>query len=145
MRRAEIVAEARGWLRTPFRPKGRSRAGLDCLGLLVLVADAFAVPHHDEQHYTDWPDPQRRMLAVFDRYMGRLPPGEPCWDGTVAVMSTYRTLPGHVGFFSTKHGVRHLIHASMAVRRVCEEEFCTDVRRGGMRLVARYGFPGLED
>jgi hypothetical protein len=143
MTRAEIVAEARSWIGTRFRPKGRSRQGVDCIGLLVVVGRAFAVPHEDQQHYTDWPDPERRMLATFDRYLLRCLPGEPDWDGTLGVFPTHKALPGHVGFFSSRHGQRHLVHARASAHVVLEEPFDTDPQTRSMLLVARYAFPGL--
>ncbi|MCS6987775.1 MAG: C40 family peptidase [Sphingomonadaceae bacterium] len=33
-----IEALARAWVGTPFRPQGRTSRGLDCLGLVVVVA-----------------------------------------------------------------------------------------------------------
>jgi hypothetical protein len=144
MTRAEVVTVARSWIGTPFRPKGRSQRGVDCIGLLVMIGRALNVPHEDEQHYTDWPDPQRRMLDVFDRHLWRRPVNEPNWDGTVGVFPTFRCLPGHVGIFSTLHGVRHLIHARADQRVVLEQPYDSDPRTAEMRLVARYGFPGLE-
>ncbi len=145
MTRADVVAEARSWIGTRFRPKGRSRLGVDCVGLLVMVGRAFGVPHEDEQHYTDWPDPERRMLALFDRFMVRRLPSEATWDGTVGVFPTARRLPGHVGIFTTRHGVRHLVHAAANQRTVLEQPFDSDPATRSMLVVARYAFPGLED
>jgi hypothetical protein len=111
-----------------------------------MVGRAFAVPHEDQQHYTDWPDPQRLMLAAFDCYLERLSPVEEDWDGTIGVLTTtVMRLPGHVGIFSTVDGVRHLIHARMSERKVLEQRFDSDPRSRETVLVARYGFPGLED
>jgi hypothetical protein len=140
--RRDVVTAARAWLGVPFRPKGRSHMGVDCLGLLVVLGQQFAVPHQDEQHYTDYPDPQRRMLATFDRYLERRP-NEADWDATIGVFTTHRALPGHVALFTTRDHVRHLLHASMAERMVLEHPYdeIATLRQG--RLLARYGFPGL--
>ena len=144
MTRADVVAEARSWLGVPFRPKGRSRLGVDCIGLLVMIGTRFGVPHEDEQHYTDWPDPQRRMTRTLGRFLVQVGPADP-WDGTIGAFTTHRALPGHVGVFSTKHGQRHLVHARMSERRVIEEPFDSDPRTRTMLIVARYRFPALED
>lgn len=142
MTRAEVVAEARSWLGVSFRPKGRSRRGVDCIGLLVVVGQAFAVAHVDQQHYTDWPDPTRRILTELDRFLERRP-SEEDWDGTIGVFTTHQSLPGHVGIFSTRHNAPHLIHARMQQRVVLEQVFDNDPRTRSTQLVARYGFPGL--
>jgi hypothetical protein len=37
----EVVREARRWIGTPFVHQGRSRHGVDCIGLIVCVRAAF--------------------------------------------------------------------------------------------------------
>lgn len=46
-----IVAEARTWLGVPWRHQGRSRAGVDCAGLVVLVARALELADYDSTAY----------------------------------------------------------------------------------------------
>ena len=46
-----IVAEARTWLGVPWRHQGRSRAGVDCAGLVVLVARALELADYDSTVY----------------------------------------------------------------------------------------------
>lgn len=42
---AAVVAAARGWLGVPYRHQGRSRTGVDCIGLVIVAArDAGAIP-----------------------------------------------------------------------------------------------------
>jgi cell wall-associated NlpC family hydrolase len=140
MTRAEIMAEARAWLGVKYRQKGRSReSGLDCIGLLVVVGRAFAVPHQDHNDYADHPDNGRRLLAEFDRVLALAPPTSP-WPGTIGVF-TDSHLPCHCGIFSERFGVVHLIHAMLGRRIVLEEPF----RASAFRLVRRYQFPALED
>ncbi len=64
--RSAIVAEARRWIGTPFRHQGRGREGLDCAGLLVVVAQALGIPHRDELTYRRIPDTAqlRRVLLA---------------------------------------------------------------------------------
>lgn len=40
---ADIVAEARTWIGVPFRHQGRSRDGVDCIGLPVCVRAALGI------------------------------------------------------------------------------------------------------
>ncbi len=54
--REAIVAEARRWEGTPFRHQGRGPEGLDCAGLLVVVAQALGIPHQDDCTYRRIPD-----------------------------------------------------------------------------------------
>lgn len=136
----EIVAAARTWLDVPYLKRGRSRAGIDCIGLIVMQAIHWALPHHDEPHYSDWPDPRRRMLRIYARYMVRAQAGDPL-KGTVGVFAG-NILPCHTGLFSESHGKPHVIHARVDVGRVVEHEWRPNDGEG--RLVARFMFPGLE-
>lgn len=46
-----IVSSARSYVGTKFAPHGRSRRGIDCAGLIVLVARDLGVPCADVQKY----------------------------------------------------------------------------------------------
>ena len=46
-----IVAEARTWLGVLWRHQGRTRAGIDCVGLLVCVARALGLSDYDSTGY----------------------------------------------------------------------------------------------
>ena len=46
-----VVAQARTWLGTPWRHQGRSPRGVDCAGLVVLVARALGLADHDVAGY----------------------------------------------------------------------------------------------
>lgn len=39
---ADIVVEARRWLAVPYIHQGRTRYGVDCIGLVICVRDAIA-------------------------------------------------------------------------------------------------------
>jgi len=62
--RSAIVAEARRWIGTPFRHQGRGVNGLDCAGLLVVVATALGIPVVDDLTYRRIPD-TARLKAVL--------------------------------------------------------------------------------
>lgn len=141
MTREEVYGEARKWLGTPYRQKGRTERGLDCIGFLVVVGQAFNVPHQDDLQYSDWPQQNHLVLRKLGEYLDRLPPSI-ALPGTVGVFAENR-LPMHVGIFSEKLGRVHLIHARIVPRKVLEE--CWDqVPRSELRLIGLFGFPGLE-
>ena len=48
----DIVRVARAYLNTPFRHAGRNRLGLDCAGLIVVVAQELGLPVEDRKNYT---------------------------------------------------------------------------------------------
>lgn len=73
MRRAEIVAEARRWLGTPYHHEGRVLGhGVDCIGLVLCVAQACGVAVDEQTGYARVPD-EARLLAGLDRYALRVP------------------------------------------------------------------------
>jgi cell wall-associated NlpC family hydrolase len=57
--RADIVAAARGWIGVPWRHQGRSRAGVDCVGLIVVVCRELGLSDYDSTVYGRDPDPTR--------------------------------------------------------------------------------------
>ncbi len=77
-----VVAEAAGWIGTPYRHQGsRKGVGCDCLGLIRGVWRALVgrEPEAAGPYAPDWSDPEgERMLVAARRYMidrGDAPPG----------------------------------------------------------------------
>lgn len=48
---ARVVTEARGWLGVKWRHQGRTREGVDCVGLVVMVARALGLSDVDRTDY----------------------------------------------------------------------------------------------
>jgi cell wall-associated NlpC family hydrolase len=68
--RAEVVAEARSWLGTPFHHQGRVKgAGVDCAMLLAEIYERCGVVGHVDPGYypPDW-----HMHRDAERYLDRL-------------------------------------------------------------------------
>jgi cell wall-associated NlpC family hydrolase len=142
MTREEVQQEARKWLGVPFRKRGRSEDGVDCIGFIVVVGRAFSIPHQDESDYSLWPAQDHLILRKLGQYLVRLSP-DTSLPGTVGVFAE-RRLPGHVGIFSEKYGgAVHLIHARISPGRVIEEPW-QHVPYHELRLIGLFGFPGLE-
>jgi cell wall-associated NlpC family hydrolase len=141
MTREQVQEEARKWLRTPYRARGRSSAGLDCIGVLVMVGRSFNVRHVDRLDYSNWPAQDHLILKELGQYLDRLPISSEL-PGTIGVFAEKR-LPGHAGIFSEKYGVTHLIHARVLGRRVLEEPWAR-MPRHEIRLIGLFCFPGLE-
>ncbi|TAE33634.1 MAG: hypothetical protein EAY65_04505 [Alphaproteobacteria bacterium] len=70
----DIIQEARSWLGVPFVHQGRTRYGVDCLGLLMGIAaslqlvDRHGVPltHHDQRAYSTMPCVQHLYATLSD-------------------------------------------------------------------------------
>lgn len=123
--RAAIVEEARKWLDVPYLHQGRSRGGVDCVGLCWVVYSRIAnvTPSPDSPDYPYWftyerkPNParlRRMMLEFFDEI-----PKEDAKIGDILYIRFLRE-PTHLGILTDYQGQRGIIHAFSHVERVCE-------------------------
>lgn len=120
-----IVREARSLLGVKFRHQGRSReAGIDCLGMLVLVAqgcgfrfEGETVEAHDRTDYGHHPD-TAFLEASLHRFL--LPAGQ-MQVGDVGLFLIDKR-PQHLGVVTDypAAGEFGLIHAYAPVRKVVE-------------------------
>lgn len=117
VRGEDIVAEARTWLCTPFHHQGRVKgAGVDCVGLPAMVAQACGCQVRDRTGYARLPDGisleaelAAQMLEVQDRQPGDV------------LMFRMPRLPRHVGIYAGIVGGEHrFIHATSDAGKVVE-------------------------
>lgn len=132
-----IQTEARRWLGTPFRHQGRSAEGLDCVGLLIMIARAFELPHGNVTGYTR----RAKGMGFLEHFHAHLTEIAPATiapgDVLVFVEALY---PCHTGILSERQTVPHLIHAHGLRGRVIEEPYLGEWP-GKLRFAFR--FPGL--
>ncbi len=109
---ADIVAEARSCIGTPFRHQGRTKGlALDCLGLLGHVATVFRLHGHDEwdtevfRSYGRTPRPDV-MVKTLDRLMVRVT--TPALGDVL--LYAFNVFPQHLAFVSNLKPMR-VIHA----------------------------------
>lgn len=115
-----IVAEARSWLGVPWRHQGRSRAGIDCVGLVVQVARALDLSDYDHTAYGRRAQGQgfvEHFRANMDSVA--IPEAGP---GDVLVFAD-QAYPCHCGILSERLDRPHLIHAHVLRRQVIEEPY----------------------
>jgi hypothetical protein len=141
MTRDEIVTEARKYLFVPHLHRGRTMRGLDCLGLGVVVAQHFGVPHEDMPDYSEQPHPRRLVLTVMRRWLTRMPmTGD--LTGCLGVFAMVK-MPCHIGFFTWKENRPHVLHVRLDVG-VAEEPYDRDVTRSQLRAIDVLAFPTME-
>lgn len=140
MTRDEVVTEARKWLRVPYRKRGRTMAGVDCIGFLSMVGRALDVPHDDRLDYEDWPRQDHLILRTLEQYLTPIPPTS-IQPGSVGIFAE-RRLPGHCGIFSMQYNLLHLIHARINPGMVIEEAWA-QMPRQELRLIGLFDFPGI--
>ena len=115
-----IVAEARTWLGVPWRHQGRSRAGVDCAGLVVLVARALELADHDSTAYGRRAQGQG-FVEHFRAHMDGVAITQ-ARPGDVLVFAD-QAYPCHCGFLTERLERPHLLHAHATRRRVIEEPY----------------------
>jgi NlpC/P60 family putative phage cell wall peptidase len=135
--RADIVAEARKWLATPFRHQGRLLGrGADCGGLVLGVGKALGVLAYDAAPvYGRRPsgNEMRRLLnQYFDPWNGPEQPGD-------VLLFAFEGEPQHIGIANESGGVIHVY----AQARRCVEHHMDPSWRARIRGVWR--FRGLVD
>lgn len=120
--RERIIAEARGWIGTPYRHQAALRGvGCDCVGLVRGVG--LAVGAWDDAGWSEFaaysrtPNP-RRMGEGMRRFLVELY-GDPL-PGDVAWVQWRDGLPMHLAIIAEQHGRRTMIHALSEIGRVVE-------------------------
>lgn len=126
----DVVTEARKWLGTPWKHQGRSRHGIDCVGLIIKVAHGLGLSDYDYTGYGRVPDGKelRHLVELH------LEPARVDEMGAVLLMRFMRE-PQHLAIRT-----EGLIHAYAHVGRVIETSL--DVR-WQRRIVGAYRFRGL--
>ena len=118
--RDAIQAEARRWLGTLFRHQGRSADGIDCVGLLVMIARTLDLPHDDVTGYTR----RAKGMGFLEHFHAHLTEIAPAAIAPGDVLVFVEALaPCHTGILSGRLGVPHLIHAHGLRGRVIEEPY----------------------
>lgn len=139
---ADVVAEARTYIGTPWRHQGRSREGIDCAGLVLKVMHAMRVSDFDTSDYSR----QAQDETMLELCREHLQPAvfADALPGDVAVMRFGANR--HTGFFADyPHGGLSLIHAfSNYPRRVVEHRFSDDwLRSYKAALIGVFRLPGV--
>jgi len=114
-----LVLAARGWLGVRWRHLGRSRTGVDCIGLVLLALRDCGVMIEDPAPYEREPQ-GTRLLAGIQRHAGRVSEPRP-GDVLLFRMGLYG---GHVGIASEhpERGGLAVIHAfARQGEQVCEQ------------------------
>jgi NlpC/P60 family putative phage cell wall peptidase len=126
--RADVVAEARRWIDTPFHHQARTRGvGCDCGGLVGGIAVALRLVPLDWWErsfdpafggYARQPS-QDRLRQICLLFMDRLEPGSE-QPGDV-VLIDFGVEPQHLGVLADyRHGGLSIVHAMARPPRVAE-------------------------
>lgn len=116
----DIIEAARRWIGVKWKHQGRTRSGIDCLGLIVLVAKELGISQVDQKTYSPRPDGSS-LVKRFGEEMDEIPLTE-IRQGDVILFAD-SSFPCHVAFVSEKYGKKYIIHAHATRRQVLEERY----------------------
>ncbi len=139
--RAQVVAEARGWLGTPFEHQGRVQgAGVDCIGLLIGVAQSLGLTQFDVTGYARAPSDGLLQGGCREHLQPvQLASAQP---GDVLLMR-FKREPQHVGLVADYvHGGLSVIHSYQGAGGVVEHRLDALWLR---RVVSVWRIPGVVD
>lgn len=138
-KRLEIVQEARSWVNVKWAHQGRSALGVDCAGLVILVAKELGLADYDTTDY------QRRttgnaFLAHFNKNMDRKPVKERMPGDVILLRDSY--FPCHCGILGADNlGNETIIHAYAPRKKVVEDKL--DQGDYMSKIVAIFKFKGI--
>lgn len=139
--RAEVIEEALRWEGARWRHQGRGVNGMDCAGLVIVVANALGISDYDVHDYP--PRPDGTFLSHFDDHMDRVSGVANARPGDVLIFNDHLHRC-HCGIMARKHGRPSVVHAH-AERRQVMHETLREAESVVGRPVRAYAFRGLED
>lgn len=134
--RNDIISKAREYLGTPFRHQGRSRTGLDCIGLIVRVAHDLELSKEDFLQYDRRPNNFQLQFYLGQHLEKRSNPKD-ILPGDIILFSL-PSYPCHVAFYSDTDTIIHsLANRKKVVEHRLDEEWKSRIR-------GVYYFGGIE-
>ena len=123
--RHDIVNTAKSWIGTRFHHQGRlkktdnHKGGVDCLGLLIGVAQELNLPfyEYDETNYSHYPDTQK-LRENLAKYLQE-PHKNNIEIGDILLLSIDGN-PQHLAIVSEINGAKSIIHAYAPAHAVVE-------------------------
>lgn len=138
--RHDVVTTARDYLGSPWLHQGRARNGIDCAGLIILVAKDLGLSNYDTTNY------QRRSYGLkflhhFTKNMDKTPVTE-AQPGDVMIFRD-GNFPCHSAILGRNiRGKVTIIHAHAPSRKVVEEQL--DMGEWMQRRVAAFTYRGID-
>ena len=137
--RAEVIKEARSWIRTPWRHQGRIKGvASDCIGVVIGTAKALGLtePDFDIRDYARFPDGK-----LLRKYLGELmdPVSLSQKQGGDVLLIRPSRIDQHIAILTFENSIIHAIDMERGVR-----EHILD-RVWAKLVVGAYKFRGLDD
>lgn len=118
--RERFITAARAYLHVRWRHQGRSKAGVDCAGMLVCAMRDIGKPPLDSADYGRYPRGQQLQALLRANCGDPLPAADPMQSGDVVLMQ-FKGEPSHLGVLTGYPlGGFGLLHAFAQNRKVVE-------------------------
>jgi len=127
-----LIESARGWLGVPWRHLGRTRGGVDCIGLVILAAGGAGLSIADPAPYARQPQ-EAALLRGALAHGRRVPEARP-GDVLIFRMGLFG---GHVGI-ATSHRAYHcpgVLHAYAPHKHVVEQPIDAEFQRALLAVI----------
>ena len=135
-RKEEFVNIARTWIDVPYKDKGRSRYGVDCIGLVIKSAHEVGWTDYDTLNYPRRPNP-KDFLRELKNQLDRIPKSD-ISHGDIAVFAEPRH-PCHTGIIDIDEcGNVYVIHAYAPAKKVIREPMTSQRKE---RMVMAFRIP----
>jgi cell wall-associated NlpC family hydrolase len=140
--RREIVAAARSFVGVPYRHQGHTKRALDCIGLIIVVAETFGFDTAIPRGYSAQPQ-ARQVLVGANKSLWKPEDQSKIVPGDIAVFWGWQAEePQHFTIIGENGSHLTVIHAYSKFRRVLEQGW-NPVWQS--RFHSRFVLPGTEE
>jgi len=137
--RDDIIEEARSWLDVKWRHQGRTRNGVDCAGIVILVGNKLGLTDYDTHDY----QPRTNGFEFVNHFRNNMD-GKKISEALPGDVLLFRdkAFPCHSSILSDKYGSPFIIHAYAPLLRVIEEPFSEEWRK---KAIFCFAYRGIAD
>jgi cell wall-associated NlpC family hydrolase len=140
--RREVVEAARECVDLPYRHQGHTKRGLDCIGLIILVAQKFGFDTSIPRGYSSQPQ-ARQVLVGAEATLWKPEDQSKIQPGDIAVFWGWMAAePQHFTIIGQKANGLTVIHAYSKFMKVVEQGWNPV---WASRFHSRYVLPGTEE
>ncbi|NUB24705.1 C40 family peptidase [Azospirillum brasilense] len=136
-KRRRFLEAARSYIGVKWRHQGRSRTGLDCVGLVLLAARdiGYITEEVDFTEYRRAPD-HAVLASMLNEHVERIEVSE-IGPGDIVLMN-FAAFPTHIGVIGDAAAPHSIVHAYASARQVAEHRLDPDFAG---RIVAAFRIP----
>lgn len=114
----DVIDAARKYIGVKWQHQGRSKFGIDCVGLIVKTAEDLNIPAEDHRGYHRYPD-GHLLLKLLREQCTEIPVSEAKMGDILIIMGNHKR-PMHAAF---KVDDTTILHAWLYRRKVVESGF----------------------